>query len=413
MRAVNLFLAILIWAGCLSGGMAQTAAPQPATDIVLRSMPDGPVAMVNNASIPPDQFKSAYQSELLGLMAQMPPDSLNDVARVQTGIHALKMLIQRELLYQEATKRKVTISEAEVTKQWTSEIEKMKQGFRGTKGASLTESDILKAVGTTRESAMAQLRRGLIIDAVVDQLVKEKSIAVSDAEVNKFFEENKDKMKHPDMLHIKQIFIEKGTAKNAPVDEQKRAAARDAAQKALQRVRAGESFETVAKAVSQAPTKDKGGDLGALPTAALPKPIVEAANKMKPGDTSDVIEGDEGFSVIKLVETIAGTEASLDKKREDIQQFLLAQKKSKLVEEFCAKSFNTPGCIQVFLQLDKLTATNPDFQKLWKNLEAQSSKSPESKSPSKGPASTKKESTPKASTPAKATKKSTSKTEKH
>ena len=404
---------VTIWTLTVLAGMGMSLAvsaqtprqPVPVPDIVLRSIPDGPVALVNDSPIPKDQYKAAYQSELLGLMTQMPSGSIDDVVRVQTGIHALKMLIQRELLFQEAAKRKITISDAEVNTQWNTEIEGMKRGFHGEKDKAPTESDILKMVGTTRESAMAQLRRGLIIDAVVEQLANEKKITVSDDEVSKYFNENKEKMSHPDLLHIKQIFISKGIVKGAPVDEQKRTAAREATQKALQRVRAGESFEAVAKAVSQSPTKDKGGDLGALPTTALPKAIADAANKMKPGETSDVIEGDEGFSVINLVKAIPGEGASFEKMGPEIRKLLLAQKKNKLVEDFCDPVMAKPGNIQVYLQLEKLTATNPDFMKFRKNVEAQAKNAPAPKGSAETPK--KNESTPKS-----AAKKTTKKTEK-
>ena len=413
MRVTTWILTILALMGLSFAASAQTPR-QSAPDIVLRSMPDGPVASVNDVPIPKDQFKAAYQSELLGLMAQMQEGKLDDVARVQTGIHALTMLIQRELLYQEAVKRKISISDAEVNKQWTAEIEGMKRGFHGDKDKAPSESDILKAVGTTRDAAMAQLRRGLLIDAVVEQLAKEQNIAVTDDEVSKFFNENKEKMKRPDLLHIKQIFIEKGVVKGAPVDEKKRTAARESTEKALQRVRAGESFETVAKAVSQSPTKEKGGDLGVLQTAALPKAIVDAASKMKPGETSDVIEGDEGFSVIKLVEAIPGEDASLEKAGPDIRKVLLAKKKTKLVEEFCKPMMDKPGYIQVYLQLEKLTATNPDFVKFWQNTKA-SSKSESTSNVSKE--TTKKTEPASKSTAtkpaAKSTKKSDKKTDKH
>ena len=137
-------------------------------------------------------------------------------------------------------------------------------------------------------------------------LLEEKEIAVTDEETAQFFEENKGAFRRPDQYHLKQVFL------NAKTDEDK-AAARGRIEKALKRVRSGESFEAVARDVSESPDSDAGGDMGLMPAAALPPFYIQAANALEPGQISDILESIWGLHFIQLVEIIPGADASLDK----------------------------------------------------------------------------------------------------
>jgi peptidyl-prolyl cis-trans isomerase D len=64
---------------------------------------------------------------------------------------------------------------------------------------------------------------------------------------------------------------------------------------------APEKFAELAKQNSQDPgSKDTGGDLGFFAKGAMVKPFEEAVFKLKPGQTSGIVETDFGFHIIKL-----------------------------------------------------------------------------------------------------------------
>lgn len=67
----------------------------------------------------------------------------------------------------------------------------------------------------------------------------------------------------------------------------------------LERVRGGESFEEIAKAYSDCPTSERGGDLGFFKRGKMVKPFEDAAFNLKVGEISDVIETEFGFHIIK------------------------------------------------------------------------------------------------------------------
>jgi peptidyl-prolyl cis-trans isomerase C len=61
-------------------------------------------------------------------------------------------------------------------------------------------------------------------------------------------------------------------------------------------------WDSVAKQVSTAPDKEKGGDLGLFARGSQPKPIEQAAFALKVGDISQPISTKDGFVILKVTE---------------------------------------------------------------------------------------------------------------
>lgn len=71
----------------------------------------------------------------------------------------------------------------------------------------------------------------------------------------------------------------------------------------LARVRAGESFETLARQFSQDPgSASNGGDLGFFDRTAMVEPFADAAFALEPGEVSDVVETPMGYHLIRTDE---------------------------------------------------------------------------------------------------------------
>ncbi|MBI5229690.1 MAG: peptidyl-prolyl cis-trans isomerase [Candidatus Magasanikbacteria bacterium] len=81
------------------------------------------------------------------------------------------------------------------------------------------------------------------------------------------------------------------------------AKARVRAEEVLAKVKEGkEKFEDLAKQYSQDGSAAQGGDLGWFEAETMVKPFSDAAFALKPGETSDIVQSQFGFHIIKLLE---------------------------------------------------------------------------------------------------------------
>jgi parvulin-like peptidyl-prolyl isomerase len=75
--------------------------------------------------------------------------------------------------------------------------------------------------------------------------------------------------------------------------------AKQLADQLLARIKAGESFEDIARSYSDCPTAANGGDLGFFTRGRMVKAFEDAAFGLRPGEVSGVIETDLGYHIIK------------------------------------------------------------------------------------------------------------------
>jgi len=353
LRILCAALALYTSVGPLS---AQAQAPDlRLMDLVLKAVPDGPVAQVNNVPVSAQEFKDLYMGEVLRWAQLNPGEEVGDDIRLGIALNCLRVLVEQEVLFQEAQRRKLTVSPAEFQDRWEREIEGYRHVTAKDGESNLSEAEVLKRVNSTKEEAQAELRRALLIEKMRDQVIREAGVKVSDQEVNEWYAQNRSLTRRPDMIHLKQISVQADKSRRDKKNEQ----AQQKIQDAYNRIRAGQSFEGVAKAVSEGKHKDNGGDWGLQPASIFPPFIIEAANKLKPGEISEPIESEYGYHILKLVEIVPGQEASIEKVGDNIRSMLLRSKGGKAVSEFCSKVTSNPEAVRVYLDLEKELALRP------------------------------------------------------
>jgi len=112
-----------------------------------------------------------------------------------------------------------------------------------------------------------------------------------------------------------------------PISEENVGAAQAKAEKARNRVLAGEQFATVAAEMSDDDaTKDKGGDLGWAPVTALLPEVQSQVDSLGVGGVSAVVRSDRGFHVFKILEEREGGEMTFDEIQDRLRQYLEQQK---------------------------------------------------------------------------------------
>lgn len=349
---------------CLLAAVAAHAqAPRlEEMDLVEKSVPDGPVARVNGVSIRKVDFLRLYYAERARAEA-VSGKEVPDGERVVLAMWCIGTLIEDELLHQEAKKRKLTTDRAQIEAQWAREFEQIRRVMTEREKRDLGDAEILGNLGySSREEVLTELERADLIAQMKNLIIKESGLDISEKEVAKVFQENKQSFVRPEGYHLKQIYIRART--DAPTASKDRPAAKKRAEEALGRILSGQSFEGVAKAMSDARDRDKGGDMGILPAQVLPPFYVEAAQTMKVGEVSGIIESELGYHIIQLVDMAPGREASLEQAAPFIKDRLSARKGEEKVREYCDTLIQNGADVQVFLALEETLMNNPDYAEL-------------------------------------------------
>jgi peptidyl-prolyl cis-trans isomerase SurA len=123
-------------------------------------------------------------------------------------------------------------------------------------------------------------------------------VVVSDAEIQSFLrgqEGQTEKVDEYNLAHILVAVPEQATPEQVNTR-------RSRAETALAQIRQGADFRQVAAGFSDAPDAFEGGAMGWRPAARLPGIFLEAAKKLKVGQSSDILRSPAGFHIILLVD---------------------------------------------------------------------------------------------------------------
>lgn len=190
--------------------------------------------------------------------------------------------------------------------------------FSRESGGKVDEAEInraIQAVAAQNQLSVEQLRDRLKAEGIdfsrfrsnlSDQLLIERTrerevyprIRVTDAEIDRLLEQQRTKSGVEPTLALAQILV--AVPEGASVSEVARLRAK--ADAAMARLRAGEDFASVAREVSDDPSRDKGGELGPRPAARLPDLFVDAVRTLRSGEVAaEPVRSPAGFHLIKLL----------------------------------------------------------------------------------------------------------------
>jgi parvulin-like peptidyl-prolyl isomerase len=204
---------------------------------------------------------------------------------------ALDMIIFEELVYQEALRRKMTISpermkraEVEFRKQFSSE-----QEF----------NQVLQAeVNGSRQLMRQKIRRSLLIDALLKAEVGDKA-RISELQARTYYEQNPKKFQHPETFTIQTISLIPPENANPDVMKEARKRADDAWRQA-KATKSYQEFGLLAEKYSDDDWRVNMGDRKAVDRAKLPPEVVKAALAMKLGEVSDLIQLGPNYTFFRL-----------------------------------------------------------------------------------------------------------------
>jgi peptidyl-prolyl cis-trans isomerase SurA len=186
------------------------------------------------------------------------------------------------------------------------------------------------AQGISYEDFKQNMRNRIITQKVIGEEVG-SHLSIAKEEEQQFYDEHRNEMEQPESIKLSEILVapkkrsadkaaaatpaqnsitdSSGAGGDPPKNQDAAKQADEAAALAvaeakandlLKQIRAGVSFEDLAKKDSDGPSASQGGDLGAFKRGTLAKELEDKTFAMKSGEVTDVIRTKQGYVILKV-----------------------------------------------------------------------------------------------------------------
>ncbi|MDC0381103.1 peptidylprolyl isomerase [Nitrospinae bacterium] len=243
--------------------------------------------------------------------------------------------IVRELVNQQGKKNNLEVGSGLIEKEMTA----LRKPYD-------SDEEFEKALGA-RNITIDDLKKSITVDINARKLLNQEikgKITISDADVKKYYEENKHKFHRPESYrarHILAAIFPPDMLRSTPVTELQNKKeeltqkAEEKIDKIIKELKEGANFEELAKRISDdEASRENGGDLDVIYKGIFDPTFDEAVSKLNPGEISGKVETQFGFHVIKLTEKRPPEQAPFKELEEAIQRHLFMEEAKVLVASY-------------------------------------------------------------------------------
>ena len=241
---------------------------------------EGLVAKVYEEEISEDQLSDEYEVFKNIYIKQFGEDAMTQKGEDGRSLEeTLKEQILDKIIMEKIIEKESKDMEIEVSDE---EIEEKVEEYIAMTGGEDEFNEFLKGNDLTRDYFVENLRKEILVNKHKDAFIE--GVEVSDKEAKDFFEANKEKL---EVIRASHILLK----------------TEEEAEKVLERIKAGEDFEQLAKDLSV----DKasaliGGDLGYFTKGTRIAEFEDVAFDLEQGELSDIVKTEVGYHIIKLVD---------------------------------------------------------------------------------------------------------------
>ncbi len=222
----------------------------------------------------------------------------------------LQRLVNRKIEDQEIKRSKIEISEAEIDQT----IERIKEANY------YTDEDLRAALardGFTMKEYRKQIGDQILRTRLVNLKVKSK-IVITQKDIESYYEKHIEKYRGKKQYHLRNIIMKVP----AFADTNKKLEIKSKMDDILEKLKAGQSFETLAMKYSESPAASKGGDLGLFESDSLSPQIQKAVEGITTGEFTPVIDTDQGYQIFFIEEILNALAKPLEEIAPEIEKIL-------------------------------------------------------------------------------------------
>lgn len=175
-----------------------------------------------------------------------------------------------------------------------------------------------------------------------------EEVYLEDGELETYFDENRQNYEVEETRKVKQILVRLPEEPSEETVDEMKAKAREL----YERVRQGEDWEDVV--VNQSGEHEDAiefSEFGFLTKGALEEEVDEVVFSMEAGEASEPVQSRLGFHLMSVDEIQAGTEATLEIRREEVEQDLrqekAAQQLYELTDRLAELTYESPDTLEV------------------------------------------------------------------
>jgi peptidyl-prolyl cis-trans isomerase D len=275
-----------------------------------------PAFQENGQFIGQDRYRQILQS-------QMPPIPITDFEEdVRRSIIVEK--------FEGAVTDWITVADAQVDAEFTKRNEKVKLAVlsfpsdKFKEGVAVTDDEIAKEFEANKERYRLPEKRKIKYAMVGFQDIQQR-MNVSPQEVETYYKDNQQQYATPEQARSSHILFKTEGKDDATVKKQ--------AEDTLAKIKGGADFAALAKQLSEdTGSAAMGGDLGLGPRGKMVKEFDDAQFALKPGEVSGLVKSQFGYHIIKLTEKQPAKTQTLDEVRPIIEQMLKTQRAQQEAE---------------------------------------------------------------------------------
>ncbi len=182
--------------------------------------------------------------------------------------------------------------------------------------------------GQSFEDWKNDTKNSMMTQRVIGQEVNRK-INVSKAEIEKMYNENKDKFMRKDQVFLRELFLT--TAGKTPAEQ---AAIQKKANDLVARARKNEKFGDLVRDNSEAESAQSGGDIGGYEKGQL-DPVLEALVwEQNKGYVTEPVQRPNGWLVLRVEERFKAGQATLEEVENDIRDRIYGERMQPEIRKY-------------------------------------------------------------------------------